>query len=261
MKRREFIKQGALWVPTLFAIGKARGQALSLRDPAFVRKASVGSSCATTDTSIAHDELLEGFQTASTGYENTWVEYGTTANITAYADTSALTSGKPTGACDRAWKLVVPSDGTETYAKWTRGSAISNSVTVDVVFYMYISALPAAGHPFMPFVIAGEYLDPIVRVHIYNNYGDCLIRAQTSTSSDYISGFTAGAWHKIAIHLDATPANSTFTVDSGTAMPFTRITGPYTDISVICIGPQESLNAGDADGISLYIDLICVNTP
>lgn len=47
MKRRDFIKQGALWVPSLFAIGKARGQAFTFRDPAFVRKSSPASAACT----------------------------------------------------------------------------------------------------------------------------------------------------------------------------------------------------------------------
>lgn len=260
MNRRNFIKKGAIWVPSLFAIGRARGQAFTFRDPAFVRKTVAGSSCATTDTSIPHDELLEGFQTASTGYENTWVQYGTTANITAYADTSALTTGKPTGACDRAWKLVIPSDGTETYAKWTRGSGISTGTTIDTVFYVYLSALPANGKSLYILSLSGNSYDLIGRVHIYNNVGAGLIHWQASVNSNYVS-FTAGEWHKITIHLDSTAANSYMQVDAGTQEAFTRNTAAGKDLREVYLMQPESLEPGDADGVSVYIDLICVNTP
>ncbi len=36
MNRRSFIRRGALYLPPLFAIGRARGQALTLADPAMV---------------------------------------------------------------------------------------------------------------------------------------------------------------------------------------------------------------------------------
>ena len=60
MNRRNFIKRGALWVPTTFAILKSRGQAFTLRDPAMVRKA---------ESSVSY-LMDEGFEsgTAPTGW-------------------------------------------------------------------------------------------------------------------------------------------------------------------------------------------------
>lgn len=60
MNRRNFIKQGAIWVPSLFAIGRARGQAFTFRDPAFVRKAVVESvkTSASDDFNRANSDPL-----------------------------------------------------------------------------------------------------------------------------------------------------------------------------------------------------------
>lgn len=44
MNRRSFIQLGALWVPPLFAIGRARGQAITLADPAMVGRTRISSS-------------------------------------------------------------------------------------------------------------------------------------------------------------------------------------------------------------------------
>lgn len=48
MNRRRFIKRGALWVPPLFAIGRARGQVLTLSDPASTsrtRRVAASAGC------------------------------------------------------------------------------------------------------------------------------------------------------------------------------------------------------------------------
>lgn len=258
MNRRKFLWTGAILVPAAKSIAQA-----GLRSPAFVgglNKPAVASACATTDTSIAHDELLEGFQTATTGYENTWAESGTTANIDSYYDTSSLTSGKPTGACDRAWQLVVPSDGTETWATWTKASSIPVTTTIDVVFYIYLSSLPATSKALFPFCIDGDYDDAIARFHIFNSGGSGLCRVQTGDSSSYVS-FTASTWHKVQIHLDATPENSWVALDDGAQEQFTRLVTTYKTLKYIKIGAPYTLAAGDADGVSVVVDLICINTP
>lgn len=47
MNRRSFLKSGALWVPPLFAIGRARGAVLTLADPAMVGRTRTTESAAT----------------------------------------------------------------------------------------------------------------------------------------------------------------------------------------------------------------------
>lgn len=219
-----------------------------------------GTACATSDTSLPHDELLEGFQTATTGYENTWAETGTTANITAAADSTALTSGKPAGACNQAWKLVVPTDGTETYTQWNRGSSINPTTqAATFTFYVYIETPPDNGEVFYIFSL-GSVTSPataVARISLRNTTGTITLTAVGSSSSADVT-VTTGAWHKVATYIDtSTTGNlSTLTIDGGAANGFNRNT---TAMQYLSLGATSSLEANDSG--TLWFDLVCLNTP
>ena len=63
MKRRDFIRHGTLWVPTLFSIGRARGQAFTFRDPATVRTSDAPTATCPADGSPSV------VQTSSAGFD------------------------------------------------------------------------------------------------------------------------------------------------------------------------------------------------
>ena len=67
MKLRDFIKNGAIWVPSLFAIGRARGQAFTFRDPAFVRKAAEASvgPCTTQQVNLTGNDANQSLGDSS----------------------------------------------------------------------------------------------------------------------------------------------------------------------------------------------------
>jgi len=68
------------------------------------------------------EQFLEGFQAATVGYEsNNWTHIGTVANISSNYDSTLDAAGKPDGACVQSWHVDLPTDGTETYARYDLG--------------------------------------------------------------------------------------------------------------------------------------------
>lgn len=225
-----------------------------------MRTISGTAACATSDTSLPHDTLLEGFQTATTGYENTWTETGTTANITEAADSTALTTGKPTGACNQAWKVVFPADGTETYAQWDRGSVIDVAVTaINVVFYLLVESPMDAGETSL--ILSGsETTNPSAsqcfEVALGRTGSNTEVWAIGATAASK-TVITTGAWHKIDVHIDTTAANSTISVDEAAPNSFTR--SSTWDVRYMNIGGVRGIDVND--NATIWFDVICVNTP
>lgn len=60
MNRRRFLKSGALWVPPLFAIGRARGQVLTLADPAMVGRTRNATSASCDSIIQQNDDSANG---------------------------------------------------------------------------------------------------------------------------------------------------------------------------------------------------------
>lgn len=236
------------------------GQGLLLNR--FINQTSdAGEACATSDTLLAHDELLEGFE--GDGYELTWTEGGTTANITEGADSSALTANKPLGACDKAWKIVVPTDGTETWATWDRGSAIDPAVNnIDSVFYFYVESGPdTATEEYSIFQIGGSSSatpssTSNTRIILKNNAGNITIRASSSVNSAEITVATPAQWNKVAVHFNTTAGSSTITLNDGTPQSFTRAA---TTVRYFHLGPGQGLDANENG--TIWMDVVAVDTP
>ena len=228
-------------------------QSFTPTDAAWVGQ--LGAGCATTDTTLPHDTLLEGFGTP--GYEQAWTEVGTTANINDAADSSALAENKPDGACDTAWYLNVPTDGTETYAYWNYGSAIDTAtVNIDTYFYLWIATGPDAGEDFaIAQIYEGVSTYQVLKLVLENSGGTLRIYVSSSANSATVN-LTTGVWQKIMIHLDTTAASSYLQVDDGAKKTFTRYN---YDVQCVRIGAPNGLDANDNG--SLYFDLVCVNTP
>jgi hypothetical protein len=128
MNRRRFLKHGALWVPTLFAITKARGQGmltlLSGSPPA-------AGPCATTDAPGSHSLLLEGFE--GTGYENTW-----TVDQGSVDPNYATPAGGPTGSCSQSLRINSAGNLNSVSHDFTSGADGS----VAVSFWFYANTMP-----------------------------------------------------------------------------------------------------------------------
>lgn len=233
-------------------------QSFTPTDAAWVGQlgAAEEAGCATTDTTLPHDTLLEGFGTP--GYEQAWTEVGTTANINDAADSSALAKNKPDGACDTAWYLNVPTDGTETYAYWNYGSEIDTATSeVDMYVYLWIVNGPsAAGENFAIYgALAGDNVNLVFKLMLENSAGTLRVFVSSSANSATVNVST-GSWYKLHIHSDTTAASSYMSVNDGDHKTFTRYD---RDIQYIRIGAPYNLDADDNG--DLYIDLVCVDTP
>lgn len=233
---------------------------LGLQSPGFVGQLSKKVStvsCLSSDTTLPHDTLLEGFQTP--GYENSWTEVGTTANINDQYDSSALSTGKPTGACDLALQLTAPTDGTETYFKWNNGSEIDlDTQAVDVVFYLYLDTAPDDGENFYLLLAqtAGSTTD--VYITLRNNAGTIEIAGSGASTSAYQS-ISTGQWLKVKLHMDTTTSGSLsyIQVDDGTKRMFNRMSS--RDFQYLSLGTVLGLDVNDS--AVMIFDLIAINTP
>jgi len=222
-----------------------------------------GGACASNQTTNSWDELLEGFETASTGYEASgWTEFGTTANISHAADSSALATGKPDGACSKAWKLVVPTDGTATGARWDRGSTIDlDTVQTDVWFSFYVETAPDSGEGFFIWEYTGLSSPENFGLQLRNNGGTLQVITVAGGGSDAINILT-DRWYvgKISFDVAAAADGTTFTLWSNGSVvgtdSFTRHSA--VDLRYIYIGATSFLEAGDSG--TVWFDLLQVKT-
>lgn len=175
-----------------------------------------GAACSTTDTTNSWDEFLEGFQTATTGYEEAnWLEVGTTANISPAYDSSALTTYKPPGACDQALRIIVPADGTETYSYVQLDQEFTLSVTqIDVYYSFYIESELATGKQVTQFSYRSTSTPAATQgVQIGNTTGQSWVFALGATNSSAIN-VSDGQWNTVKLSYDTAAAagGSTITV-------------------------------------------------
>lgn len=220
----------------------------------------VAGACATSDTALAHDEMLYGWgagddPTPWTG--PTSVTDVDAANFVTNYDTSALTTGKPTGACNTGLQctLTGTGGGHDTY-QFDRGSIIGVGTTCDIRFYVYVQTPLDSSR--ITILNAGQSGDP-------DSGRNCSVELQTDgvpqvrgdnvTSSAWIS-LTENSWNLIHLHSDATPASSSISVNGGTPELFTS--SATVGIQYVYVGPG-SLAAGRS--CVWVTDLVAVNTP
>lgn len=217
---------------------------------------TISSEPDTTTTSIPHDEMLDGFQNATTGYELTWTESGTTANISKPYDSTALSSGKPTGAANRALRIVQPTDGTETFASWNRGSNIARaSSALDFIFYVYVDST-SSGYSATLARVTNITNSTVMSLELTESAGTLTLQATGSTSSSAAT-ISQDTWVKVHIHLDTTAANCYLQInDGGTTNTFTRASQDY---GILRLGAIANLGAGETS--TILFDLVCWNTP
>lgn len=256
ISRRRFVKAGALFLPA-FSIftPRLRGQSVYYARPA------AGGACATSDTVLAHDEMLFGWETGDapggtwTGPTN--VNSADAATIDSAYDTSALTSGKPTGACNVGLRTTFTGTSGYDTERFDRGSAIAVGTNVDIRWYIYIQTIFSVRSNIL---IAGANVDPTGGISFAcelrdDGGGTPEIRAGGVTDSAFIAT-TLNAWHLIHVHIDATNTASSVSVDGGAAQTFTSSAG--SGIRYVYVG----ISTGTAGVTGQWVtDLLAVNTP
>lgn len=219
----------------------------------------VSASCASSDTSQNWDEFLEGW-TGAGEEEATWTGtisgHGATMNND--YDTTALSSGKPAGACNEAQQWVVSnSDGTEEgqYIDVNGGTINYSTTATEINFYIYVDTMPALNTGFRIFGFGASTTIGTVSqsVLLQNDGGTCKLRLLAGGNTTYIA-CSEDTWHLVRILSDGA-GNWTFYVDASSAS--TTISG--TGFRYLQVGPILNLDA--TEGATYYIDLIGVYTP
>lgn len=225
------------------------------------------SACATADTTLPHDTLLEGFQvSAPSYYETNWSIGGTGGGLTlnADADTTSLTTGKPAGACDQALQMTIAqTDTQESSIYWDYGSAIDvDTVSVDLFCYIYVSVIPdgAEDVTFLSFKTSTSpdaSSGSSARIIIKADGSNFALLANGTTSSSDVTGLAVNTWHKLQLHIDATAASSSLTVNDGTPVTFTR--RATTDPRYLHFGSLDAAISGDS--VTMFVDLVTLDFP
>lgn len=220
-----------------------------------------GGACATTDTDVPYDEFLEGFQTDTTGTNdgNAWAAalVGTTANIDCWKDTTALSDNKQAGACDRAWYVSLPTDGTETFIRYDRGSSIDlDTQPIDVYFDVWIDTAPDAGESYVILMLRNtEAGSAVARCYLKNNSGTLQMWGNGDTTSTAIT-VSASTWIPTRMHIATDGDANSYIAIGSTTNTFERTVNDFRWIS---FGAPEGLDANDSG--AFYLDRVCVNSP
>lgn len=229
------------------------------------RPVAATAACATSDTTLPHDFFLEGFEVATTGYENTWTAGGTPGGVTynPAADTTSLTTGKPIGACDQALRVTVAmADGNEDTIYWNSGGNDVDARAADFYFHVYIVTPPDGAEDLtiicgknttVPTSASGSSFQLILK----QSGGNAVLMARGTTDSAEVTGLALNTWHKVKMHIDPTAASSSMSVNDDTPVTFTRRTG--VDPTYLHVGSADAATAGDS--ADFYLDLITVELP
>lgn len=263
MNRRQFIKRNGLWVAGGVLgfphIIRAAHPASGFKQ--IKQAAAGGGSCATSDTVLAHDEMLFGWETGDD--PTTWTGPTNIFDIDAMTfdaayNTSALTTGKPAGACDTGLRMTYVSAAGYDTMRFDRGSIIAAGTAVDVRFYVYVQTI-LSGVSRANMCIAGQNVDPTGGISFTVEWrddggGTIEARGDGLTSSAWIT-VTPNSWNLFHVHVDATNTSSTFNVNAGTPQTFS--TSATAGVRYLYFGASGGAGAAG----QLVVDLVAVNTP
>lgn len=227
----------------------------------FAPLAAAGGACATANYGT-FDEMLYGWEsgdapggtwTGPTDIIDTGVDsitYDTTY------DTSALTTGKPTGACNVGLRCTLTGTAGFDSKRFDRGSTVAAGTAIDLEFHIYVQANLSSSR--IGIFTGGQNPDPTGGNSFtveFQTDSVPQVRGSGDTDSEWQS-LTANSWNRVRIHIDATAANSTITVNSGSAAGFTS--SSVSGVRYIYVG-------GNAVGAGLtgqfVIDLTAAATP
>lgn len=245
------------WFAMLLCVPCALAQSFTDADPAW---GSIATSAVCTSPDWG-DILDCGFEAAD-NYGGLFTEGGTTANIDDAYSIASLTTGYTTNfLCSRGWNIVVPSDGTETYAVRDNGSAIDLDTTpLTVTFWLYVHSALDNNENFRIFYVSASSPSSgiAVLITLQRTAGGALQLQATGSSSATAVAINTAEWYKVNISLaTATTGNaSTFQVNDGTAFGFNRAAN---DARYFSFGAVANLDAGD--DATLTFDLVSIDTP
>lgn len=208
-----------------------------------------GATACTTPTT--GDIMHEGFLGA--GYElgAAWSETGTGT----IDEDASLPGTPPSGSCTEGLHVVASDSASKS--RWDNGSTISRAQNIDihVPFYIDSYTLASGSFPILYFqnnATAGIGILATMKVYLS---GGVFKFACEGASTSTLTAVSADAWHEVTMHLDATAASSTCTLD-GTATGFQR--NDANDPRYLFLGAPE-LAAGQA--IDIYFGRVYVDTP
>jgi len=219
-------------------------------------------ACSTSSSTNSWNRVIEGWEAA--GGENPWTLYLSPAGRTDIAfdrnaDTSALTSNKPPGACNQAFHLLwYGTNATANSYYWDSGATITNTpINIECAIYCPTGCVGNLG-----FISVGNSTYPeTTRAAMIGMYGvassttSILFYAYGSSAAANIT-LSAGQWHWVKVHLDAAGAASASYIKAGASSnSFTRssLSSRY-----VHVGAASYLSVGDIG--DLYVDLIAVST-
>lgn len=257
-----------LWSIIILTLGLSLwlcGQSFTFSDVAFVGQGSAASApagCNSGDTTIPHDEFLEGFETATYGLNdgNNWTTNwaGTTANIDEYFDISSYTTGKPDYSCDHGLKVTVPNT-TETYVEYDRGSEFDvDGTNVLITAHVYIDDMTLGSgenHAILQFDNAAAA--STFYLTLGNDGSNNYLKIDASSDSAQAT-VSLDTWNKIEIRLGTTTSQCWFDLNDtmGETNVFTRYGS--RDLRYLRVGAPSGVDSSDG-GAVLYFDLLCVD--
>lgn len=240
----------------------ASAQSFTYSDSAFLcPNPPSGGACATSQTTNSWDDLLEGFEDGD-GYDVTWTEIGTTANITEGADSASLTSGKAPGQCNKAWKLAAPTDGTATYARWDNGSTIdldTVAVVISLQFYVEVEPDNNEGWSILSYRISTTPTSGAGAV-LLKTAGGVLTVAGTGTGATGIA-ITGGQWYTLVFTLDtarAVDGSSLKVFANGSLVGSDLYQRSTDDLRYLYIGAPVGLAVNESG--TIWFDLVSIKT-
>lgn len=217
-------------------------------------------AAATCSTPANGDMLSEGF--LGTGYENTW----TLTDGTATVDPDfTLLGTPPTGSCTEGMDVNAADGNTPEHVQSPTWTAIDPTTTnSDITFSLYVDSytLPYDGRGLVILNAnnsTGLSADTF-RLGIFRVSGGLAIRVQgNSTINVAISEDT---WYTVVVHLDTTAANSSITLNGGSATTFTRKDNAYSRVHLGAVDVGADIgDLGNSSSISFQVGAIWVNTP
>lgn len=218
-----------------------------------------GGGCATTDTVLAHDVFLFGWESGDSGTWTSWVGTDTVTYNTSF-DTSALTTGKPSGACDVGVEVAVSTTSGDESLFWDLGSTFDyTSNPLDTTFYIYVTTAMDSGENFTVVSLNTSTTGSgsiSAWVNLRNNAGTLEMQCEASSSSAWVA-LTANSWNKVRVRLLGGASASFLDInDAASPATFTSVGNAFRYFHY---GAVQNHAANEA--CTYIIDLVAINTP
>jgi len=226
---------------------------------------SAAPACSTADATIAHDIAIEGFQ--GSGYELAAGYFTETGTVDEDYDSTALSTYKPTGACNEAARFNATSDIVLEIDFDAVGDPLALSSDLDIYFSFYVLVKnDASGVAVILHVDKGTTrgVGKVADVQLYQNGATTQIRA-TASDNTTLRNLPDSSWISCRLHLDSVVADSKLQCDTdGDGAyddiddTFTRNTVDPNQASSVFIGAMDI--TGD-EQLDMVMDLISFDRP